>query len=104
MRRGIAASPEPNGRTASRRSVGEMKQEQADLARDAKKEEAMCSFGLCQKSHNLQQGPDGWTGPYGGSHLCEEHYKDVIDYIRDNGCLKSENYNRPDSMDDFFES
>ena len=104
MRRGIATAPEPNGRTASRKSVGEMKQEQADFARDAKKEEAMCASALCQVSHGLKEGPDGYRGKYGGSHLCEKHYKQVVDYIRDEGCLPSEKGNTPDSMDDFFES
>jgi hypothetical protein len=67
-----------------------MRMEQADYARDAKKEQAMCAHGGCTTSHGLQQGPDGYRGRYGGSMLCEEHYREVVDRLaeslRENGC------------------
>jgi len=89
MRR--ALNPEPAGRTAPSRSVQEMKVEQADLARDAKKEGAMCASAACQRSHGLKQGPDGYRGRYGGHKLCAEHYRKIVDYIAKHGCLPSEN-------------
>lgn len=73
-----------------RRSVGEMRLDQADLARDAKKEQAMCACGGCTSSHGLKDGPKGYRGPYGGNNLCEQHYHEVLDYIAENGCLPSE--------------
>ena len=67
-----------------------MRLDQADHARDAKKEEAMCASAICQSSHNLKEAPKGYRGRYGGRHLCPEHYREVVDFIRDNGCLPSE--------------
>lgn len=52
-------------------SIGEMKQEAADHARDAKKEGAMCASGLCRTSHNLEYQEE--RGPYGGHMYCPEH-------------------------------
>ena len=80
-----------------------MRLDHADLARDAKKEEAMCASALCTASHGLKEAPDGYSGRYGGRHLCQKHYEQVVDYIRDNGCLPSEGSNKPASMDDFFD-
>jgi hypothetical protein len=62
----------------------------ADYVRDAKQDKAMCAHGLCTVSHNLKEGPDGYSGPYGGSKLCEQHYKKIVDHIRTHGCLPSE--------------
>lgn len=92
-------------RSAPTRSVGEMKMDQADLARDAKKEEAMCASSLCQASHNLKKAPDGYVGRYGGHHLCPKHYKKIVDFIRDNGCLPSEmdDDSDGDSLEDLFQ-
>lgn len=77
-------------RSAPTRSVGEMKMDQADLARDAKKEEAMCASSLCTASHNLTQAPKGYSGRYGGHHLCPKHYKKVVDRLleslNEHGC------------------
>lgn len=66
-----------------RRSMptGAMRMEQAELARDQKREEAMCAFSLCSKSHHLKEAPDGYTGQYGGHMLCEEHYEQVVDNL-----------------------
>jgi len=86
MRRGI---PEPNGVAGP--SVGEMRMEQAEAGRDMKREGAMCSHGCCSSSHDLKEGPKGWSGQYGGSMLCEEHYRKIVDYIAEHGCLPSEN-------------
>jgi len=90
MRRAI--SPEPAGRTApsSNATRGSRRMEQADLARDAKKEGAMCANGCCQRSHGLKQAPDGYRGRYGGHKLCAEHYRKIVDYIAEHGCLPSE--------------
>lgn len=67
-----------------------MKIDQADLARDSKKEQAMCAYGGCQASHGLTKGPDGYRGRYGGSMLCDDHYETVVDSLLEsldeNGC------------------
>lgn len=73
-----------------RQSIGEMRLDQADLARDAKKEEAMCAAGTCTRSHGLKDAPKGYRGPYGGHMLCAEHYREVVDHIAKHGCLPSE--------------
>jgi len=62
-------------------SVGEMRMEQAEYARDAKREESMCSFGGCMSSHGLRKGPKGWTGQYGGNQLCTKCYPKVVDRL-----------------------
>jgi hypothetical protein len=64
--------------------------EQAEYGRDAKREQAMCAHGCCATSHGLKQGPDGYSGQYGGSMLCEKHYRQVVDHIAEHGCLPSE--------------
>jgi hypothetical protein len=48
------------GRTVM--SVGEMRMEQAEHGRDAKRENAMCAYGGCMASHGLTKGPKGYTG------------------------------------------
>ena len=68
-------------RRGSRQSVGQMRIDQADYARDAKKEQAMCAHATCSSSHGLKQGPSGYRGRYGGSMLCEEHYPKVVDRL-----------------------
>jgi len=73
-----------------RQSVGAMRLDQADLARDAKKEQAMCASAICTSSHNLKPAPSGYRGRYGGDRLCPKHYREVVDHIRDYGCLPSE--------------
>lgn len=77
-----------------------MKADQADLARDAKKEEAMCASALCQTSHGLKEAPDGYVGRYGGHHLCEKHYRQVVDFIAEHGCLPSEQEDTSDDSKD----
>jgi hypothetical protein len=80
--------------------------EQADLARDAKKDGAMCASASCTRSHGLKEAPSlkrrdkgsnseqqprpQWTGRYGGHKLCAEHYRKIVDYIAKHGCLPSE--------------
>jgi hypothetical protein len=71
-------------------SIQEMRMDQADLARDEKKEGGMCASALCTRSHNLRDAPDGYRGRYGGHQLCEEHYREVVDYIARFGHLPSE--------------
>ena len=63
------------------RSVGAMRMEQAEYGRDAKREQAMCSHGVCSSSHGLKEGPKGWRGQYGGTMLCEKHYEEVVDSL-----------------------
>lgn len=65
----------------SNMNVNEMRMEQAESARDMKRERAMCAFGGCQSSHGLREGPKGWTGRYGGNMLCEKHYRTVVDRL-----------------------
>jgi len=58
-----------------------MRMEQAEYARGAKREEAMCASALCTASHNLKEAPDGFRGRYGGHHLCPKHYRQVVDSL-----------------------
>lgn len=67
-----------------------MRMEQAEYARDAKREGGMCAHGLCTSSHGLKPSPSGYSGQYGGSKLCEEHYREIVDHIARHGCLPSE--------------
>lgn len=57
-----------------RQSVGEMRQDFADYARDAKKEGGMCAWSLCTHPAPSYTVPD-WSGRYGGNEVCEEHAK-----------------------------
>lgn len=74
----------------SYQTVADMRMDQADYARDSKKEEDMCANALCTSSHGLQQAPDGYRGRYGGHMLCEEHYRKTVDKLlaslKENGC------------------
>lgn len=64
-----------------RRSVGSMRMDQADAARDMKKENAMCAIGTCT-ANPYHEAPKGWgTGRYGGSKLCKKHYREVVDRL-----------------------
>lgn len=67
-----------------------MRLDQADLARDAKKEQAMCASAICTASHKLKPAPSGYRGRYGGDQLCPKHYRQVVDHIAAHGCLPSE--------------
>ena len=62
-------------------SVGEMRMEQAEYARDAKREQGMCAQATCMNSYGLRDGPKGWTGGYGGSKLCPKCYPGVVDRL-----------------------
>ena len=59
-------------------STGEARAMMADHARDAKKEQAMCAHGGCTTSHDLREGPNGWSGHYGGTMLCEDCYENIV--------------------------
>lgn len=71
-------------------SVGQMRLDQADLARDAKKEQAMCAKGLCTSSGGLRPAPSGFSGQYGGHKVCQDCYESLCDHIAKHGCLPSE--------------
>lgn len=91
MRGGRVPSPEPRGRTGgSTRTTGERRVDQADYARDAKKEEAMCAYGGCMNSHDMKKAPKGYRGRYGGRHLCPNHYQIIVDALlaslEEHGC------------------
>lgn len=60
--------------------------DRADTARDMKKEAAMCAKGLCQ-SKPVRKAPDGYRGRYGGTHVCQPCYEDIVDHIRETGEL-----------------
>ena len=63
----------------------------------------MCASPLCQTSHGLKEAPDGYIGRYGGHHLCEKHYREVVDHIANHGCLPSEKDTADgDSLEDLF--
>jgi len=64
-----------------RQTIGQMRMDQADYARDSKKEESMCAYGLCTASHGLKEGPKGYRGQYGGNQLCPKHYPKVVDKL-----------------------
>lgn len=62
-------------------SVGAMRLDQADMARDMKKEQAMCAMSTCT-ANPYEEAPDGWgSGRYGGTMLCKKHYRDVVDKL-----------------------
>ena len=70
--------------------IGRMQIDQADYARDAKKENSMCAMALCT-ANPYEDAPKGWgTGRYGGSRLCKKHYREVVDSLLEsldsNGC------------------
>ena len=50
-----------------RQNIGQMRMDQADYARDSKKEESMCAYGLCTASQGLKEGP--------------KHYPKVVDKL-----------------------
>jgi len=74
------------------RSIQQMRIDQADYARDAKKEEAMCAKGGCQSSHNLRDSPQGYRGPYGGTKVCNSCYEELVDYLAKHGHLPNESH------------
>lgn len=71
-------------------TVGQMRVDQADYARDAKKEGGMCARGLCQ-SNPQRPAPDGFRGRYGGTNVCQDCYEELVDYIALHGHLPNEN-------------
>lgn len=56
-----------------------MRMDQADYARDAKKENSMCAMASCM-ANPYEHAPKGWgSGRYGGTMLCKKHYQEVVD-------------------------
>ena len=71
------------------RSTGEMRLEQAEYARDSKKEGSTCAKGTCMRPAQ-RNAPKGYRGPYGGSRVCEECYMHLCEYIAKHGHLPNE--------------
>lgn len=83
-------TPTGSRRTAAR-STGEMRMEQAEMQRDMKREGASCAKGVCTATP-VRQAPDGYSGPYGGSHVCASCYKELVDYLAKHGHLPNEDH------------